>query len=131
MDQLERYVHGGRRNPASFVQLGKLLTDAGNGKEAAAILERLNYIYPLDNDQHQMLGALWLDEGNAAGAIRNSARWWRTIRSTRPRRITELARAFYLDHQSAKAEDELVWALEAAPTYRPAQKLLLELNAKQ
>jgi len=131
MDQLERYVHAGGRNPASFVQLGKLLTDAGNGKEAAAILERLNYIYPLDNDQHQMLGALWLDEGNAAGAIREFGALVAHNPIDPAEAHYELARAFYLDHQSAKAEDELVWALEAAPTYRPAQKLLLELNAKQ
>ena len=40
---------------------------AGNKKEAAAVLERLNIIYPVDYELHQRLGELWLDEGNAAG----------------------------------------------------------------
>ena len=131
VDELERYVHAGGRSPDSIVRLGKLLTEAGNGKEAAAILERLNYIYPLDNEQHQMLGSLWMDQGNVAGAIREFG----AVVAHNPIDPAEahyqLARAFYLDHQSAKAQDELVSALEAAPTYRPAQKLLLELNAKQ
>jgi tetratricopeptide (TPR) repeat protein len=130
-DQLERYVHAGGRNPASIEQLGKLLTDAGNKKEAAAILERLNYIYPLDNDQHRTLGTLWLDQGNVPGAIREFG----AVVAHNPIDPAEahyqLARAFNLNHQPAKAEDELVSALEAAPTYRPAQKLLLELNAAE
>jgi tetratricopeptide (TPR) repeat protein len=131
IDELERYVHAGGRSPDSIVQLGKLLTEAGNGKEAAAILERLNYIYPLVNDQHRMLGSLWIDQGNVTGAIREFG----AVVAHNPIDPAEahyqLARAFYLDHQSAKAEDEVVSALEAAPTYGPAQKLLLELNAKQ
>jgi tetratricopeptide (TPR) repeat protein len=129
--ELERYVHAGGRSPDSIVQLGKLLTDAGNGKEAAAVLERLNYIYPLVNDQHRMLGSLWIDQGNLAGAIREFG----AVVAHNPIDPAEahynLARAFYLDKQTAKAEDELVSSLEAAPAYRPAQKLLLELNAKQ
>jgi hypothetical protein len=72
-----------------------------------------------------------MDQGNVAGAIREFG----AVVAHNPIDPAEahyqLARAFYLDHQSAKAQDELVSALEAAPTYRPAQKLLLELNAKQ
>jgi len=131
IDELERYVHAGGRSPDSIVQLGKLLTEAGNGKEAAAILERLNYIYPLLNEQHQMLGTLWMDQGNVAGAVREFG----AVVAHNPIDPAEahydLARAFYLDKQNSKAEDELLSSLEAAPTYRPAQKLLLELNAKQ
>ena len=131
VDELERYVHAGGRSPDSIVRLGKLLTDAGNTKEAAAILERLNYIYPLVNDQHRMLGSLWIDQGNVAGAIREFG----AVVAHNPIDPAEahynLARAFYLDKQNSKAEDELISSLEAVPTYRPAQKLLLELNAKQ
>jgi tetratricopeptide (TPR) repeat protein len=131
IDQLERYVHAGGRSPDSIVQLGKLLTEAGNGKEAAAILDRLNYIYPLENEQHQMLGSLWLDQGSLAGAIREFGAVVAHNPIDPADAHYQLARAFYLDRQSSKAEDELILALEAAPSYRPAQKLLLELNAKQ
>ena len=43
----------------------------------------------------------------------------------------QLARAYHLDHQTDKAQDELLVALEAAPSYRPAQKLLLELSGAE
>ena len=41
----------------------------------------------------------------------------------------DLARAYHLAHEDEKAKDELVAALETAPGYRQAQKLLLELSA--
>jgi cellulose synthase operon protein C len=40
-----------------------------------------------------------------------------------------LAQAYFAAGQKDKAEDSVLAALEAAPGYRPAQKLLLELNA--
>jgi lipopolysaccharide biosynthesis regulator YciM len=39
-----------------------------------------------------------------------------------------LAQAYYAAGQKDKAEDSVLAALEAAPGYRPAQKLLLELQ---
>jgi thioredoxin-like negative regulator of GroEL len=41
----------------------------------------------------------------------------------------DLARALNSNHQLDQAKDELFTALEAAPGYRPAQRLLLELTA--
>ncbi len=70
IDELERYVHAGGRNPDSIKLLAKDLAEAGNKKEAADVLDRLNYIYPVDGDLHQQLGELWLEQGNAAGAVR-------------------------------------------------------------
>ena len=43
----------------------------------------------------------------------------------------DLARAYNSNHQTEQAKDELFSALEAAPGFRPAQKLLLELNAPE
>jgi len=39
-----------------------------------------------------------------------------------------LARAYFAAGQKDMAEDHLLASLEAAPDYRPAQKLLLELK---
>jgi hypothetical protein len=47
--------------------LAKELTDAGKTKEAADILDRLNFIYPVDGELHQKLGALWLRSGQRRG----------------------------------------------------------------
>jgi len=131
IEELERYVHAGGRNPESIKLLAAELSAAGDKKEAAAVLERLDYIYPMDNDQHRMLGALWLDQGNLPGAIREFG----AVVAHNPIDPAEahyqLARAYNLNHQNGKAQDELLSALEAAPTYRPAQKLLLELSAPE
>jgi tetratricopeptide (TPR) repeat protein len=40
----------------------------------------------------------------------------------------DLARAYNLNHQIDQAKDELYAALEAAPGFKPAQKLLLQLT---
>lgn len=129
MAELERYVKIGGRNPETIKKLAKMLVEAGRKKDAADVLARLNYIYPLDNEAHQLLGSFWLEQGNASGAMRE----FRAVVAHNPIDPAEahydLARALNSNHQSDQAKDELFTALEAAPGYRPAQRLLLELTA--
>jgi len=129
MAELERYVKIGGRNPETIKKLAKMLVEAGRKKDAADVLARLNYIYPLDNEAHQLLGSFWLEQGNASGAMRE----FRAVVAHNPIDPAEahydLARAFNNNHQPDQAKDELFTALEAAPGYRPAQRLLLELTA--
>ena len=129
--ELEKYVKVGGRNPATIKSLAKDLEEAGNKKEAAAVLERLNYIYPMDREQHQMLGSLWADSGNLTGAIQE----FRAVIASNPldpaQAHYDLARALNQNHQPAQARDELLTALETAPGFRPAQKLLLELSSTE
>lgn len=129
MAELERYVKIGGRNPETIKKLAKMLVEAGRKKDAADVLARLNYIYPLDNEAHQLLGSFWLEQGNASGAMRE----FRAVVAHNPIDPAEahydLARALNSNHQPDRAKDELFTALEAAPGYRPAQRLLLELTA--
>lgn len=129
MAELERYVKIGGRNPETIKKLAKMLVEAGRKKDAADVLARLNYIYPLDNEAHQLLGSFWLEQGNASGAMRE----FRAVVAHNPIDPAEahydLARALNSNHQPDQAKDELFTALEAAPGYRPAQRLLLELTA--
>jgi tetratricopeptide (TPR) repeat protein len=129
--ELERYVKVGGRNPDTIESLAKALEEAGNKKEAAAVLERLNYIYPMDNAQHEMLGRLWFDQGNAAGAVREFG----AVVAHKPldpaQAHYDLARALSANHQPDKAKEEVFAALETAPGFKPAQKLLLELNTTE
>ena len=129
MAELERYVKIGGRNPETIKKLAKMLVEAGRKKDAADVLARLNYIYPLDNEAHQLLGSFWLEQGNASGAMRE----FRAVVAHNPIDPAEahydLARALNNNHQPDQAKDELFTALEAAPGYRPAQRLLLELTA--
>jgi tetratricopeptide (TPR) repeat protein len=128
MAELQRYVKAGGRNPDGMQQTAKLLLEAGKPKEAAAVLERLNYIYPMVNAAHQTLGDLWFAEGNATGAIREFG----AVVAHKPldpaKAHFDLARAYHLNHQDEQSKDELLAALETAPGFRQAQKLLLELS---
>ena len=95
------------------------------------MLDRVNYIYPMDGAQHEQLGLLWLDQNNTAGAIRE----FRAVLARDPidpaQAHFNLARAYNQNHQTEQAKDELIAALEAAPGFRPAQKLLLELSGPE
>ncbi len=126
--ELERYVKQGGRNPEWIKLDAKLLDEAGNKKEAAAVLDGLNLIYPLDNQAHEKLGELWIELGNGPGAVRE----FHSLVAHSPidpaQAHYELARAYQLNQQNDKAKDEVLAALETAPGYRQAQKLLLELS---
>jgi cellulose synthase operon protein C len=129
--ELDKYVHIGGRDPRTIEKLAKDLEAAGNKKEAAAVLDRLNYIYPMDPEQHRMLGELWLEQGNAAGAIIEM----RAVLARNPidpaQAHYDLARAYDLNHQRDQAKEEVLSALETAPGFRPAQKMLLELSGNE
>ena len=126
--ELELYAKIGGRNPDMLNRLATQLTNAGNRKEAAAVLDRINYIYPMDNELHFKLGALWFDLKNAPGAIRE----YQAIVGHSPadpaQAHYDLARAYHLNHQDDLAKDELLASLEVAPGFRAAQRLLLELS---
>ncbi len=131
VDELQRYMKAGGRDPATLKTLADDLQADGKKKEAAAVLERVNYIYPMDGTQHQQLGLLLLDLNNNAGAIRE----FQAVLARDPidpaQAHFNLARAYNQDHQTEKAKDELISSLESAPGFRPAQKLLLELSGPE
>jgi tetratricopeptide (TPR) repeat protein len=129
--ELERYLKIGGRDPGSIKLLAKELEGAGRKKDAAAALERLNYIYPMDDELHQRLGKLWLELDNGPGAVRE----FTALVAHKPldpaQAHYDLARAYRLNHQPQQAQEEVLAALEAAPGFRPAQKLLLELSGEE
>jgi Flp pilus assembly protein TadD len=131
MAQLAAYSKIGGRSPATLKQLAELQSEAGQKKEAAATLERLNLIYPKDEDLHKRLGALYLALNNPASAVRE----FQAVIAGPPLDPAgahyELAKALKQANRTEEAKDEVLSALEAAPSFKPAQKLLLELNVKQ
>jgi len=131
MAQLAGYSKTGGRNPATLKQLAELQSEAGQKKEAAATLERLNLIYPKDEDLHKRLGALYLALNNPPAAVRE----FQAVIAGPPLDPAgahyELAKALKQANRTEEAKDEVLSALEAAPSFKPAQKLLLELNVKQ
>ena len=112
-------------------QLAALEEELGAPKEAAATLDRINYIYPVhDEALHRHLGDLWFAQANYPGAIREYTAVVALNPLDKAGAQFSLAQAYYASGQHDKAEESVLAALEAAPGYRPAQKLLLEIEHK-
>jgi tetratricopeptide (TPR) repeat protein len=125
---LTDYEHIGGRNPSALKELASLEEEMGKPAEAAATLNRINYIYPMDEEMHRHLGDLWLAQRNFAGAIREYNAVIALGPIDKAAAQFNAARAYFAAGQRDKAEDHVLASLEVAPDYRPAQKLLLQLK---
>ena len=125
---LTGYEKMGGRNPQSLKQLASLEEELGKSADAAATLDRLNYVFPEDEELHRRLGDLWFAQNNFKGAIRE----YGAVIALHPLDIASAqfnsARAYFAAGQKDMAEEHLLASLEAAPGYRPAQKLLLQMK---
>ena len=131
MTQLELYSKIGGRDPDPLKQLSEMQLEKGQKKEAAATLERLNLIYLEDEAAHQRLGTIDLDLGNAKGAIREYEAALQLKPLDPAAAHLGLAVAYKAANRVNDAREEVISALEAAPGFKPAQKLLLELSGKE
>jgi Tfp pilus assembly protein PilF len=126
---LTAYEHEGGQMPAALKRLAALEEAAGKPAEAAATLERVNYIYPVkDEDLHRRLGDLLFAEKQYDGAIREYEARIASNPVDKAGAEFNLAQAYFAAGQKDKAQESVLAALETAPGYRPAQKLLLELQ---
>jgi len=120
----------GGHQPAVLKQLALLEEQGGDKSAAAATLDRINLVYPVgDEDLHRRLGRLWLDQKNFPGAIREFVAVIALHPLDQAQAQYDLASAYMASGDKAKAEEADLLALEAAPGFRPAQKLLLDLHA--
>jgi cellulose synthase operon protein C len=126
---LTAYEHAGGQMPDVLKRLAALEQTAGQSAEAATTLERLNYIYPVkDEGLHRRLGDLLYASKKYGGAIREYSALVACNPVDKAGAQFNLAQAYLAAGENGKAEESLLAALEAAPGYRPAQKLLLELQ---
>jgi tetratricopeptide (TPR) repeat protein len=126
---LTDYEKRGGEDPIMLKKLASLEEELGQPKEAAATLDRINYIYPVhDEDLHRHLGDLWFAQANYPGAIREYTAVVALNPLDKAGAYFHLAQAYNASGQRDKAEENVLASLEAAPGYRPAQKLLLDLQ---
>ncbi len=127
---LTQYEHAGGQSPDALKQLATLQTAAGDNAAAIATLERIIYIYPVkDEDLHHRLGDLLYAQKDYDGAIREFNALAASNPVDKAGAQFELAQAYYAAGRKDKAQDSVLAALEIAPDYRPAQKLLLQIQA--
>ncbi len=126
---LADYQKFGGEDPSTLKQLASLQERAGQLQDAVATLNHVNEIYPVgDEDLHRRLGELELKQKQYPGAIRE----YTAIVAMRPLdkagALYNLASAYFAARQLDQAERQVLGALEAAPGYRPAQQLLLQIQ---
>jgi tetratricopeptide (TPR) repeat protein len=130
LDEYAKYSKQSGRDSEAIKKYADLLKEAGKPKEAEAALDRLNFVNPLDQDLHERLGSLYLATNDAALA----AREFGALVALHPIDVAgshyNLAKAYKAQGLGDKAREEALTALEAAPDFRPAQKLLLELSGE-
>ena len=131
MAQLERYSKIGGREPETLKKLAKMQEEAGRPKDAMATLQRLLWIDPIDQDLLTRLGGLELAAGDKADSVRE----YRAVIAMHPidpaASHFNLAQALHASGKDDQAKDEVLSSLEAAPGFKPAQKMLLELTNKK
>jgi cellulose synthase operon protein C len=126
---LTEYEHRGGQMPEALKRLATLEEAAGKPGEAAATLERVNYICPVkDEELHRRLGDLLYAQKRYEGAIREYNARIDSSPVDKAGAEFSLAQAYFAAGQKDKAEEAVLAALEHAPGYRPAQRLLLELQ---
>ena len=128
---ITRYKKMGGMSPATLEKLASLQQETGDTKSAAATLEAVNYIYPEAESLHRQLGALWLAQGNYPGAEREYGAVLAMHPLDQASAEFDLAQAYWAAGDKTKAEDSVLLALETAPGFRPAQKLLLEIKSSE
>jgi tetratricopeptide (TPR) repeat protein len=122
---LLQYRKAGGWEPQALRKLAALLDSAGRTGEASEVLAALNYVDPLNVDQHAQLGERLL----ASGAAPDSMREFQVMLALDPRDPAPanfgLARAYGALGDKAASRRHLLDALASAPHYKPAQDLLL------
>ncbi len=130
-DMLQSYQQHGGKSPDSIKQLAGLLDEQGRRNEAIEALQGLIYIAPGDAELHQKLGSWLLEEEDLPEALRE----FQVLLALHPLDQAgvhyNLARTYHKMRDHANTRKQLLLALEAAPNYRPAQKLLLETTTTQ
>jgi len=94
--------------------------------EAANVMESINWVSPYVVEEHQWLGEYYLDENETSLAIRE----YDALLGLQPEDPAEAllgkARAAMQVGDKDKAKRQVLYALEHAPFFRSAQKMLLE-----
>src|SRR5690242_16406614 len=128
---LAEYERIGGRNPEALKELASLQQEAGDAKDAAATLQSINYIYPMDEELHRKLCDLLFDLDNPAADVRECNAVLAMHPLDQASAQFNVARAYFAAGDHSEARNHLLASLEVAPEYRPAQKLLLQLEDSQ
>ena len=124
---LETFWRRGGYDPGALKQLADRLVEAGRGEDAIDVLGTVAFVQPLDNELHETLGTLLLERGDGAGALREFEILLAADPHDKANAYLRVAEAHRSLGNVERSRSNVLMALDVAPGFRPAQRLLLEL----
>jgi len=123
---LEKFWRNGGYDPAALKRLGKWYLEAGRQADAIEVLQSVNLVDPLDQELHGELGDLLLDANRPQEALDEYSVALSLDPHDKATAYFRLASAWHALGDAERTQEHLILALDVAPNFRPAQKLLLE-----
>jgi tetratricopeptide (TPR) repeat protein len=127
MEALENFWQQGGYEPAALKRLADWLLEADRRGDAIKVLQSVNLVEPLDRDVHGTLGDMLLTDGRAQDALREFTVALALDPHDKATAYYRMAQAHHALGNIALSQDNLLRALDVAPNFRPAQRLLLEV----
>lgn len=127
IEVLESYWRKGGYVPGPLKTLAEYLYQQNRVNDAVDVLMALNYVIPFDNELHNQLGDWLMELDRPQQALQE----YQVSLAMEPHDMAaahfRTARAHFALDQTEDTRNHLLSALEIAPHYRPAQKLLVEI----
>ena len=127
VDTLKKLLTYSETSFKANVKLAELLRESGDLPGAAKALEGAMYIRPMDMEGHQKLGELLMNQKRYPGAAREYETLLALNAPDRAGVYYKLAEANFGQGNRQDARKNVIKALEIAPSYEPAQELLLKI----
>ncbi|MGI9262507.1 MAG: peptidase MA family metallohydrolase, partial [Woeseiaceae bacterium] len=124
---LDAFWKNGGYDPSALKRLSGWLEEAGQLSAAIDVLQTVIMVDPLDLELHGALGDLLMAEDRAAEALLEYSVALALNPHDKAAAYYRLARAHNALGDREASQGQLLLALDVAPNFRPAQRLLLDL----
>lgn len=127
LDTLKKLMTYSETAYRASIKLADLLKEDGDAAGARHALEGAMYIRPMDLEGHQKLGDILLTQKQFSGAVREYETLLALNAPDRAGAYYKLAEANFGQGNRQDARKNILKCLEIAPSYEPAQDLLLKI----
>jgi cellulose synthase operon protein C len=127
METLKKFMTYSETGYKASHTLAGLLLEAGDTAGARQALDAATFIRPMDLEQHQKLGDLLLTQKQYAPAAREFEALLALNAPDKAGAYYKLAESNFAQGKKDVARTNVMKALEIAPSYEPAQQLLLKI----
>jgi len=124
---LQKFWQNGGYDPTALKRLGGWLYEENRRSEAIDVLRSVNLVDPLDQELHGTLGDMLLEAERAQEALLEYSIALALNPHDKATANYRMASAHHQLGNDEQAKDHLLQALDLAPNFRPAQRLLLDL----